>query len=502
MTARDWIKHFVVYGLGIVLMNLLPALMIPIYTHRISPSIYGVLELLNRSQEILLLILSFGLSSAVATFYQLHRDDREFQKTIFSTFQLYISICSLAFILALLFFSSSISKMLFGSVGYKGAVQLILATTYFEVAFQSATLYLQCGLRSHLYVSTYTARSVLGLLLNLVFVYWWRWGLRGILLATFLHTFVFGLAATVYVLQHTGVRLDFKLLRKLLAFGAPLMIGGFSMFILNNGDRYFLQVFRTSSELGVYGVGYRLGTVALALLMYPFTKIWSVTMVDISRQPDGPTQLGRIATYLIGACIFTTLGLSLFGSFIVKLLAERSYWGASRLIPIVGLAYVFYAWSVVMDASFYVTKRTVFKIYDITLAGCVALALYWLLIPRYGMMGAAWATVGGFASFLGFKAIFAQRIFRIEYEGARIAWLFFIGVILYVTGAHLPNSPNWAAVATRILALVAFPAFVWLLVLKKHETQAVRKYCRIVQVRFYNQAEFAKAGLWSLWARR
>src|SRR5882762_9128923 len=70
-----WIKHLLIYGLGVVLMNVLPALLVPIYTYRISPSIYGVLELLNRSQELLLLIFSFGLSSSLITFYQMSKDE-------------------------------------------------------------------------------------------------------------------------------------------------------------------------------------------------------------------------------------------------------------------------------------------------------------------------------------------------------------------------------------------------------------------------------------------
>jgi O-antigen/teichoic acid export membrane protein len=261
--------------------------------------------------------------------------------------------------------------------------------------------------------------------------------------------------------RHTGLGFDRSLIRDLLVFGAPLLIGGFSSFILNNGDRYFLQAYQSSFQVGVYGVGYRLGTVALALLMYPFTKIWSVTMVDISRQADGPTALGRVATYLIAAGMFTTLGISLFGPYIVKLVAERSYWEASRLIPVVGLAYIFYAWSVVMDASFYVTKRTVYKMLDITLAGAVVMLLYWWLIPRYGMMGAAWATVGGFASFVGFKAIFAQRVFHIRYELGRIAWLFVLGVFLYEIGAHLPTSPLIPALAGRLLLTLGFPIALW-----------------------------------------
>jgi len=481
----EWVKHSLVYGLGVILMNLLPALMIPIYTYRITPSIYGVLELLNRSQEILLLILSFGLRSAVATFYQMDRGNREAQKSVYSTSVQFTAAFSLALILVLLAFSSGLSKLLFGSKDYGGAVALILVSTYFEVMFQSGILYLQSELRSILYVSTYAARSILAIVLNLIFVLWWRWGLMGILWATAIHTSIFAIIVTGHMFWHTGFRFERKLIRELLIFGAPLMIGGFAMFTLNSGDRYFLEIYRSSSVVGLYGVGYRVGTVALALVMQPFLKIWSVTMVDISRERDGPTQFGRIATYLLGACIFVTLGLSLLGPFLIRWIAERSYWEAYRVIPVVGLAYVFYAWTIVMDASFYVTKRTVYKIYDVTLAGAVVLLLYWWLIPRYGMMGAAWATVGGFGSFTGFKAFFAQRVFRIHYELGRITWLFVIAAMLYGAGAYLPTSPIVPEFAVRTVLILAFPVLLWVgRFLKEEERRALGDYWQLFRFRY------------------
>jgi len=461
LRLNQWAKHFVVYGLGVVLMNLLPALMIPIYTYRISPSIYGVVELLNRSQDILILILSFGLRSAVVTFYQMDQGNPKAQRTVYSTSMGFMAAVSLAVILALLPFSPWISKLLFGSREYNAAVVLILVATYFEVLFQSGVLYLQSELRSVLYVSTYTARSVLAILLNLLLVFWWGWGLMGILWATLIHTSIFAIAVTAYMCRRTGLTFDRKILGELLVFGLPLMIGGFGGFILNNGDRFFLEAFRSSSEVGLYGVGYRLGTVALALVIQPFLKIWSVTMVDISRRPDGRTELGRIATYLLAACIFTTLALSLLGPYLVEWITERSYWQAFRTIPVIGLAYIFFAWTIVMDASFYVTKKTIYKLYDIGLASVVILLLYWWLIPRYGMMGAAWATVGGFASYAGFKAFFAQRVFRIQYELGRIVTVSVIGFLLYEAGAHVATRLVIPGLAMRVGLTLAFPTVLW-----------------------------------------
>jgi O-antigen/teichoic acid export membrane protein len=470
-------------------MNLLPALMIPIYTYRVPPSVYGVLELLNRSQEILLLILSFGLRSALLTFYQMGNDDPERQKGIYSTALQFLSSFGLALILPMMLGARIWSKALFGTRAYSGAIVLILVATYFETVFQMAVLYLQSELRSVLYVSIFTTRALLAVALNLILVYWWRWGLTGILWATVLHTSAYAIAVVIFMFRHTGLRFDGKLLGEMLRFGAPVMIGAFGSFILNNGDRYFLNHYGTPADVGLYGLGYRVGVLSMSLVLMPFGKIWSVTMVNISKKPDGPFQLSNVATYLLFACTFATLGFSLLSPYLIRFFSERSYWNAYRIVPLIGAAYIFYSWTIVMDASFYLTKRTFYKIYSISIAGAVVMLLYWWLIPRFGMMGAAWATLGGYVSFAALTAFYAQRVYFIPYQLKRLSLLFFGALVSYEVGALIPITPVASGIIFRSLVTLAFPVALWLGgFLKDNERHALGEYGQILRLRYFGGA--------------
>jgi O-antigen/teichoic acid export membrane protein len=490
LKLREWIKHFLVYGLGVVLMNVLPALMIPIYTYRVNPSIYGVLELLNRSQDILLLILSFGLRSSLLTFYQMSSEEPERQKVVYGTALQFLCGFGFTAILLTMLGSRIWSSLLFGTRAYAAAVLLILAGTYFETVFQMAVLYLQSQLRSVLYVGVFTSRALVAIVLNLLFVYWFRWGLMGILWATVLHTAGYAIVVTLYVFRRTGFRFNGKLLGEMLRFGAPVMAGGFASFLLNNGDRYFLNHYGTAADVGLYGLGYRVGLLSMSLVLMPFLKIWSVTMVDISKKPDGPFELGRIATYLIFASTFSTLGFALLGPYLIRFFAERSYWDAYRVVPIVGAAYIFYSWTIVMDASFYVTKRTFYKMHSIFIAGAIVVLLYWWLIPRLGMMGAAWATLGGYASYAAFNAYYGQRVYRIHYQLKRITLLLVGGTVFYELGALIPITPIFRGMILRSLVTLAFPATLWLGEFVTHdERHALGEYWRTLRSRYLTSSE-------------
>ena len=213
-------------------------------------------------------------------------------------------------------------------------------------------------------------------------------------------------------------------------------------------------------------------------------------MVDISQQPEGRRELGKVSTYLLAACVAATLALSLMGPYLIRFLAPSEYWGADRLIPVVGAAYVFYSWTVIMDASFYITKKTFYK--PIILAiSCVAMAaLYWYLIPRYGLMGAAWATLGGFASYAAFTALFAQRIYRIEYQFRRIASLLLLGCGLCVFGRFVSGTIPVIGLLARCGLLIAFPTILWVSgFLTGGEKEAILKHWQVLRLRFHNSTE-------------
>lgn len=462
MRLKQWGRHFLVYGLGVVLMNFLPALMVPIYTHRIVPSEFGALELLNRSQEILMVLLSFGLRSALLTFYQMEKENPERQKGIYSTALHFLIVAGLVVILVSLPAAGKLSHILFNNSSYTSAVILILAATYFEMLFQMAVLYLQSELRSSLYVTACVGRLLLAITLNLVFVYWWRLGLSGILWATLIHTALFAVALLAFIRHQTGWVFDFGLLRAMLRFGFPLIPASAIGFFFNNGDRYFLNAYSTRADVGIYGLGYKIGMLSMLLVMMPFGKIWSVTMVDISRRANGQSELGRIATYLLAACTTSTLALSLIGPYLVRLLAPVAYWDAYRLVPLVSAAYLFYSWTVIMDASFYITKRTMYKPIVLLVSSLIIAALYWYLIPRFGLMGAAWATLGGFASFAALTGVLAQRAYRIEYQYGRVATLLTLGFFVYEGGSLIPIEPVGLGFVARIATLLAFPLILWI----------------------------------------
>src|SRR5205085_9962369 len=107
---------------------------------------------------------------------------------------------------------------------------------------------------------------------------------------------------------------------------------------------YFLNIYTSRDEVGIYGLGYRLGQISSTLVLLPFGKIWSVVMVNIAKADDGPQQLGRISSYLVAALVFVNLGVSLFAPYAIWTLAAPAYASAYVVVAPIAAAYLFYSW--------------------------------------------------------------------------------------------------------------------------------------------------------------
>ena len=467
MAMNRWIKHFLIYGAGTILLNGIPFLLIPIYTRAVSASEYGVLELLNRSQDFMMLIITMGMASTLATLYQME-DTREGKLALYSTAIFFLGMTSVVILAPVGLFPGKVSMALFKSTEYSSLVVMFLLATYAEIIFQMSALFLQSEVRSSTYVALYTGRAFLSLILNAIFAFVFHMGLFGIALATVIHTSLAAVISATITLRTTKLHFRSDKIKGMLRFGLPLVPGALAMFVLNNGDRYFLNAYSTKAEVGVYSVGYKLAAATSTLVLVPFLKLWSVRMVEVSRREDGPRVIGVIATFLTAACMFVTLAMSLFAPYLLLMLANRSYAEAVPIIPIVGLSYVLFAWTVVMDSSFYVTKRTELKPVALLISCAVILPLYMVLIKNYGMMGAAWSTFAGFSTFATVTYIVGQRVYRAQYEFGRMAMILAIATGTFFL-SRWTTGLSYLNFGLRLLLMAGFLGVVWSIALTREE---------------------------------
>ena len=389
------VKQSAVWGIGGILLKAASFVMLPLYTHYLAPSDYGIWELLDLMMSLLGLVLNIGLTTAIFKYHAAARTREERRRVISSGF-LFAFVTGAAVYGIGCLLLPMLTRALFGPG--VSTIYLFLSFTYAVMAYVAAVPYTLMRAKDQvsLLVAYDTLASVVMLALNVYFVVALKWGLFGVLLSPLLVGALKTIVIFYWTRRDIGLAIDPKCLRQLLIFGGPLLASNLTMFVLNFSDRFFLREFRGLEIVGIYAIGYKFGYMLNFLLIQPFNMMWQARMFVIHRQTDHEQIFRHMFVLFSLMLIAGGLGLALFGSATVRILVDRRYWGASAIVPIITLAYVFLGIGFFLQAGMYLAARTVLIGVVSAVAAIATLILNYVLIRAFGIGGAAWATLLGF----------------------------------------------------------------------------------------------------------
>jgi O-antigen/teichoic acid export membrane protein len=458
MANQSFLRHAAVYGLGTLLIHAAGFFLLPLYTQYLSPTEFGVLEVLNRLAEVLVICLLFGgIRQATLAFHGQSEDDGERLRTT-ATLLLLLAGIALGGIGLVALTADGWSRLL--GLDEANLLRLAVTAALLEASMMLLLALCQARQESGLYASVTVCQFLMRAALIIFLVVGLGWGVWGVLAASVVvpGLCVLGLAARE--IARGAWHPDWRRLRAMLAFALPLLPGGVGFFILNNGDRFFLLRHASEEAVGTYALGYKLALAVSLLGRTPFGMVWSARMYEAAKRPDAPLVFGRFFSRLMGAYLIVGLAMCLFDREITALIGGLRYAEAAEIIAPVVLAYLFLTAADLMDAGFYVQRRTWHKTWIVAISTTAMLLLYALTIPRWHALGAALATLGGFFIHACLTGIVSQRVFPVRYEPGRLAGMLALAVGLWFASRLLPVG-GWA-LAAKLGLWALWPAVFWI----------------------------------------
>jgi O-antigen/teichoic acid export membrane protein len=449
-------------------------LLIPVYTRVIPPSEYALLELLTAFLSIAVMCVTLGLGSAINKVYHRDCETPEERRAVLGT-ALAASLPMFAVVGGLLLvFAEPISLLLMGNRDHAELLRIAVVSSLCYAAVGMVLGGLRARERTVAYSCVTVVQFLLGLGLNLVMVVVVGLGVKGILLGN-LTANVCALALG-FVLTGPGGRVAFdrRLLRPLFAFGIAIVPAMLSSWVMDVSDRYLLRVFRDLGEVAQYGVGYKFGMAVQLLVTWPFQLAWPQIAFAISREEGHERTYARVLTYLLLVLTFVVLVFVGASTSVIPLVIGHQYLPGSAVVPVVAAAYALSALQYCVSPGIHIGGRTR-ALSVVGVAAAVSNLLFGLvLIPSFGMAGAAWATVVAYALAFGGSAWLAQRSHPVRYERGRVARIVGSGLAAWgamrVVSAHATGT--WLAVGQ----LGALGVFVVLVLLSGFVARDERDY--------------------------
>ena len=155
------------------------------------------------------------------------------------------------------------------------------------------------------------------------------------------------------------------------------------------------------------------------------------------REPNPQQVYATVSTYVIAVLVLLTAGLCAVASDVVRLTTTAEFHEAARVTPWIALGVMFQGAYIVGSIGLVITKRT--ARYPLATGGAAAASLLanaWL-IPRYGLMGAAWANTLAYATLAVVTITFSLRLYPIPYEWSRLLRIAAAGLVAFIASNRL-----------------------------------------------------------------
>jgi O-antigen/teichoic acid export membrane protein len=312
-------------------------------------------------------------------------------------------------------------------------LRLLLVTTTFRMGVES------------MFWSVVLVQGLLGPLM------WWRLGFPSPL-------------RLLAVLRREDVR---RTLRAFLDFGPPMTMWFFSSVLLDVGDRYVLSFLLGPAPVGVYDASYRLIAGLAAMMVVPLTVTLHPYLMSLSGSGDDQhlaAVVGRVIENLLllgTLCVGVTF---LLHADLARFLLGEQFRSGSVIMPVVLAGVFLFNVGTFAHKPFEIAGRPwVMVAFGLVSAG-VNTTLCFALIPLFGYMGAAWATLAAYGTYTVCVGLLGRRLvaWRLDLrhllgQGSAIVACF---ILVALCRSALEGVPYLANLAITVLACAA-PAAVF-----------------------------------------
>ena len=442
-------RHSVIYGLGGLVSRILAVLLLPLYTSYLAPSSFGRVETLTAASAVAVIVLRMGVSTAFFRFYFDHKDAGRRLAVVRTSFWFTMAMATVGLVLCLVFAEPVSHALQLGD--HPELVRAAAIGFWAQMNFEQITSLFRVEERSIAFALASIANVLITIGATLVLVVGLHKGALGLLVGNFVGTLCVYLALLAYRHDQLGFQFDRGLFRGMQRFGLPLVPSALALWAISFVDRLFVGGYKGQTEVGVYSAAIKIASV-ITFAMFAFRTAWPAFAYSIDDDRDAKHTYSYVLTYLLVVASWIALGLGALAPWLTDAMTDPRYHRAEKGIALLAFAGAIYAAYTVLAIGSGRARRTQFNWVITGVGAAVNVALIVWLVPRYGMVGAAIATLVAYVVlFLG-MTLYAQRVYPVAYQWRRVVTALGAGV-----GLTIAARASGLGFAPSLLLVLAYP---------------------------------------------
>lgn len=473
-----------IYGLPTIVGRLLSYLLTPLYTYLFVASEYGVVTSLYSYVSFFLVLLTYGMETALFRFSQTESDKGK----VYTTALISLLGTSVVFIAFMAGFAGPVADLirLPEHPEYILWLAIILGADAIA-AIPFARLREQNKALRFAFIRS--VNIALNILLNVFFIWFCRSvyehpdhalysmvasvydpsiGIGYIFISNLISS-LFTLILLLPELFRLPFQFDAGLWKKMLWFAVPLLIGGLAGMVNETMDRilltYLLPADEAMSQTGIYGACYKIAII-MTIFIQTFRFAAEPFFFARSKEKDSKQVTANILKYFTIVCSLIFLGTMMNLSWIQYFIGEE-YREGLHVVPILLLANLFLGIYINQSIWYKLTGLTRFGIYFSFLGALITLVLNFYWIPRIGYTGSAWATLICYGAMMIASWWLGHRYYPVPYELGRISGYLALSLLLFVVSGSVKASNEEVQLVINNSWVLLYLAVIYLLERKK-----------------------------------
>ncbi|MDY6393765.1 MAG: oligosaccharide flippase family protein [Bacteroidales bacterium] len=467
-----------VYGIPTIVGRFLNYFLVPLYTYNIATQDYGVVSELYAYVAFLMIILTYGMETAFFRFSQDYDKSKVYNTALFS---LMVST-TLFLLITFLSLSPICSAMQYSNHKTYIALFLIILALDALRAIPYALLRRENMAKRFAFIKTVDIFS--NILFNLFFIAlcpilydkgfyiitsWFN--PNDLVLYIFISNCLASFISFILLIpQFSQFRfnIDFKVLKRMLVYGFPVMIGGLAGMVNETFDRIALKHLVTipdnitdtakiaeykMSQIGIYGACYKL-SIVISLFIQAFKFAAEPFFFSKMKQQDAKKSYSEVMTaFVIFLCFIFLIVMGYIDLF--QYFMGKDYRIGIMVVPILLMANIFLGIYYNLSIWYKVSDKTKYGAYIALIGAAITLIGNYFLVPILGYKGAAWTTLICYFVISLLCYLIGQKFYPVAYKVKRIAFyiLFSLGLysVMYYLQDNIQNIMLRLAINTALI---------------------------------------------------
>lgn len=422
-----FINNFLVYGMGGVINRIIPFIMLPIATQIFPDTSYmGLNELFNTISSFAGAIAMFGMYDAMFRFF-FEKDNDDYKKSVCSTAFFFVVINSAIVVVAMIVFRYILSESFLGDKRYSYLVGIAAVGVLVNSLSTMMAAPTRMENKRRVFLITNTVAPILAYAVSITLLMMGYYE-TALPMGSIISGAGILLVFVVLNRKWFSIRVfDLGKLRKLFTVAIPVVPILFVYWVFNSCDRLMLTHMMSVGATGIYSIGAKLGTIS-QLIYSAFSGGWQYFAYSTMNDDNQVEVNSGIFEYLLSISAFSTIGICTIVYLLFKLLFEENYLEAYLTTPYLFLAPLLQMLFQVLGSQMTIHRKTWMNTLFLMIATVFNIFANYILIPMFGVEGAAMATLGGYAVAIILSIFFnwKYRYFIIKKRGC-----ISIGILLF-----------------------------------------------------------------------